>query len=369
MALRKLFTKRMFEGFKTTMPFEQTIVSSTPLQQQTVVPPNSSQANFHREYLASPDSTNRGFFRRFLFSRAVYHSVPARLPEFLSIPVGEKLREKLNGINNIAGAGYRLHLGDVNLPPVPAPRSDDSVDGNGVSVNDARKILRAWQMEKLKAKLRNITESSVSYTEFLRICVECCENNDQGAEFAKILDDSGNVIVLGNVVFLRPEQVAKSIESIINQSIAHPNDPRRKELEQMEKQKTMIDDKAKAQVRAELYCGLGFLTAQTLGFMRLTFWELSWDVMEPICFFVGSIHFSLAFLFFLRTSTEPTFQGYFYRRFKAKQERLMKTHNFDMRRYNELCNACNPRYHAGANSEPSPPFHHPEQTLLRAMHR
>ena len=62
-------------------------------------------------------------------------------------------------------------------------------------------------MEKLKAKLREIPKSSISYSEFVRVCVQGCENEDQGAEFAKMLDDSGNVIVLGNVVFLRPEQV------------------------------------------------------------------------------------------------------------------------------------------------------------------
>lgn len=159
-------------------------------------------------------------------------------------------------------------------------------------------------------------------------------------------------------------QVAKSIESLIYESIANPNDPRRKELEQMEKQKAMIDDKAKAQVRTELYFGLGFLTIQTLGFMRLTFWELSWDVMEPICFFVTSLNFAFAYLFFIRTSTEPTFQGYFHRRFMAKQERLMKTHNFDIRRYNDLCKAC---YPSAKSCEASPI--HAEETLLRALNR
>ncbi|KAJ1419727.1 Coiled-coil domain containing protein, C-terminal [Sesbania bispinosa] len=347
MALRKFLRKRLFDGSKTTMPstpLEHTIASSSPLQ-QTIVPPNyASKTNFHREYLTSPDSSDKGFFRRFLLRNAVYHSGTARLPEFLTLPVGEKLREKLKGINNITGAGDRLRL----------------VYGNGISVEDAKKILKASQMEKLKAKLKAIPESSVSHSQFLQICVESCQNHDQGAEFAKMLDDSGNVIVLGNVVFLRPEQVAKTIESLIYQSIPNPNDPRRRELEQMESQKAMIDAKAKAQVRAELYFGLGFLTIQTLGFMRLTFWELSWDVMEPICFFVTSLNFAFAYLFFLRTSTEPTFQGYFFRRFKTKQERLMKTYNFDIHRYNELCKAFYPSY----QSEPSPPCHHAAETLL-----
>nr|KAJ0188338.1 hypothetical protein LSAT_V11C900455790 [Lactuca sativa] len=40
----------------------------------------------------------------------------------------------------------------------------------------------------------------------------------------------------------------------------------------------LIDQKATSKVRGELYCGLTSLIVQTLGCMRLTFWELSWDV-------------------------------------------------------------------------------------------
>lgn len=126
------------------------------------------------------------------------------------------------------------------------------------------------------------------------------------------------------------------METLISQSIAMPNDPRRAELENLEHQKSQIDEKARSQVRGELYCGLGFLALQTLGFMRLTFWELSWDVMEPICFFATSLHFALAYGFFMRTSKEPTFEGYFQRRFKVKQNNLIKIHNFDVERYNKL---------------------------------
>ncbi|KAG4200211.1 hypothetical protein ERO13_A05G196600v2 [Gossypium hirsutum] len=211
-----------------------------------------------------------------------------------------------------------------------------------VSVEDARKLLRASQIQKLKAKLREIPKSSISYYEFVQICLDGCGNEAQGLELAKVLDHSGNVIVLGNVVFLRPEELAKSMESMISESMALPDDPRRKELEEMGKQKAEIDKKAKAQVRGELYCGLGFLLLQTLGFMRLTFWELSWDVMEPICFFVTSLHFASAYGFFLTTSTEPSFEGYFQRRFKTKQRKLIKAHSFDIEKYNKLRQALYP---------------------------
>lgn len=140
------------------------------------------------------------------------------------------------------------------------------------------------------------------------------------------------------------KQVVKSVEKMISESMAIPNDPRKKELEEMEKQKGEIDRKAELQVKTELYCGLGFFMVQTLGFMRLTFWELSWDVMEPICFFVTSLHVGLGYGFFLKTSKEPSFEGYFQRRFKAKQRKLMKIHSFDIEKYNQLRRAFYPTY-------------------------
>lgn len=110
----------------------------------------------------------------------------------------------------------------------------------------------------------------------------------------------------------------------------------RTELEEMEKEKAVIDTKANTMVRRELWAGLGFLVAQTVAFMRLTFWELSWDVMEPICFYVTSMYFMAGYTFFLKTSKEPCFEGFYQSRFSSKQKRLMKLHNFDIARYNEL---------------------------------
>ena len=55
---------------------------------------------------------------------------------------------------------------------------------------------------------------------------------------------------------------------------ANPNDPRLKELEEVEKQNVEIDKKAVILLRLELLGGLGFLVLQIAGFMKLTFWEL-----------------------------------------------------------------------------------------------
>ncbi|GAB4852085.1 hypothetical protein Ancab_016275 [Ancistrocladus abbreviatus] len=323
-------------AFRRDLPNKRLFILTSP-----TVPPNATRYNFHREYVTSPDARNRGFYRRFFQWRAINQSSSSRFPEFLSLPVGDKLRETLRGLS-IAG-DRRIQFQDLAPPPPSmAIPGGGHHSGGGLAVEDARKILRASVMEKLKVKLREAPEKTVSYSEFVRICVNGCGNEAQGLEFAKLLDDSGNVIVLGNIVLLHPEQVVRSMESLISQSMSTTNDPRKKELEELEKQKAEIDKKARELVQRELYCGLGLLMAQTLGFMRLTFWELSWDVMEPICFFVTSLHFALAYGFFLRTSTEPSFEGYFQRRFKAKQKKLMKMQGFNIEKYNQLCKAFYP---------------------------
>jgi len=138
-------------------------------------------------------------------------------------------------------------------------------------------------------------------------------------------------------------KVARAIESVM--PLTMPNklkDSRASELKAMEEKKAEIDGKAEALVKKELWAGLGLLLLQTTGFMRLTFWELSWDVMEPICFFVTSIYFMAGYAFFLRTSRDPSFEGFFHCRFAAKQKRLMKTHKFDEDKFNELRKALCP---------------------------
>jgi len=73
-------------------------------------------------------------------------------------------------------------------------------------VEEVRKVLKAAQMEMARSRLRSMEREWISYSEFLKVCCEI-SSLDQGLGIAKALDESGAVIVLGNVVFLRPDQV------------------------------------------------------------------------------------------------------------------------------------------------------------------
>ena len=60
---------------------------------------------------------------------------------------------------------------------------------------------------------------------------------------------------------------------------------RRVELKKLQDKKEEIDVLAHTQARRILWSGLGFGVITVGFFFRLTFWEFSWDVMEPIAFF------------------------------------------------------------------------------------
>lgn len=94
----------------------------------------------------------------------------------------------------------------VRIESVAPPRREE-MTVKGLTVSETKKLLRIYQMEKVKERLREISKSSVSYWEFVQICNESCGNDEQGSQLAKSLDHSGCVVVLGNIVFLHPHQV------------------------------------------------------------------------------------------------------------------------------------------------------------------
>lgn len=177
MASKKTLAQRLFSIYKT---------SSKNLTNCRWIPNRASLA---------PDPGDSAIFSRFLHKRAIQ---PATSPELRSFLTGESLIEK---IKEIGIARDRLRLD--GLTP-PKERSE-------LTALDTRKLLRAVQLETVKSRLREIQKTWIPYSEFVRICGEGSTIPDQGRSFAKMLDDSGSVVVLGDVVFLRPEQENKTL--------------------------------------------------------------------------------------------------------------------------------------------------------------
>ncbi|XVF59568.1 hypothetical protein PTKIN_Ptkin07bG0286400 [Pterospermum kingtungense] len=342
MALKKTLVEKLFNISKmSSQAVTNCRVSSSTVQNRV------SQRAGKATTAMAPDpgdgkgnDNGNGMFRRFLHKEAMLS------PAMRKLPMGGNLMEKLREID-MSKDRIRLDGLIQHLPAEPAV-----TEVAALSVQETKKLLRVAQLEVVKTSLRETGKNWVSYSDFIRICGESCSDPEQGLQFAKLLDESGAVIVLGNVVVLRPEQVAKALGGLIPLPGPNPSDPRRKKLAELEKQKAMIDRKADTLVRRELWLGLTYLVVQTAGFMRLTFWELSWDVMEPICFYVTSMYFMACYAFFLRTSKEPSFEGFYQSRFSTKLKHLIKANDFDIDKYNELKGIFHP--HSSPEQSPSP---------------
>lgn len=142
----------------------------------------------------APEPGDDGVLRRFLHKRAAFQP-EVRSPH----PTGDGLLQKLREMD--------ITRNRIRLEGLSPPVKEESA----VEVQDVRKLLRAAQLEAVKSKLRKIPQNCVSYSEFIQMCGENCSDQEQAKQIAKILDDSATVIILGDVVFLKPEQEIESL--------------------------------------------------------------------------------------------------------------------------------------------------------------
>ncbi|XP_039019722.1 calcium uniporter protein 6, mitochondrial-like [Hibiscus syriacus] len=209
-----------------------------------------------------------------------------------------------------------------------------------VTFAEARKLMRLVNVESLKAKLGIEGKEVVGYSELLKACesMGVARSLDEAIAFARVLDEAGIVLLFRDKVYLHPDKVLDLIRRAVPLALFAEDDPLRDELKKLQEKKEEIDVQAHKQVRGILWCGLGFSVLQVGLFFRLTFWEFSWDVMEPITFFTTATGIVVGYTYFLFTSRDPSYQDLLKRLFLSRQRKLLKKHNFDINRLKELQN-------------------------------
>ncbi|MCL7034195.1 hypothetical protein MKW94_021067 [Papaver nudicaule] len=213
---------------------------------------------------------------------------------------------------------------------------------DAISFSEARKLMRLVNVESLKRKLGMEQEEVIGYKDLLRACesMGVARSYDEAAAFARVLDEAGVILLFRDKVYLHPDKVVDLVRRAVPLALAPEDDPRRDELKKLQKEKEDIDVLAHKQVRRILWSGLGFSVLQVGLFFRLTFWEFSWDVMEPIAFFTTTTGLVVGYAYFLFTSRDPTYQDLMKRLFLNRQRKLYKRQNFNVDRFVELQNHC-----------------------------
>ena len=135
-------------------------------------------------------------------------------------------------------------------------------------------------------------------------------------------------------------QVVELVRRAVPLALSPENDSRKEELKKLQEKKEEIDKLAHKQVRRILWSGLGFFMCQVGLFFRLTFWEFSWDVMEPIAFFTTASGLLVGYAYFLITSRDPTYEDFMERLYLSRHRKLCAKNSFDMEKYLELQKHC-----------------------------
>eukprot|EP00795_Rhopilema_esculentum_P012895 gene12896-3647_t len=128
----------------------------------------------------------------------------------------------------------------------------------------------------------------------------------------------------GSYIEHREEQIQRMLE--------HLNS----ELEPLEDSKALLDQKAARRTNILVWGGLAYMAAQ-FGFLaRLTWWEYSWDIMEPVTYFVTYGSSIAMYAYFVLTREEYTYN---YARDRAHLIRFHKEaegNKFDLLKYNNI---------------------------------
>ncbi|GAB4824270.1 hypothetical protein Ancab_007157 [Ancistrocladus abbreviatus] len=215
-------------------------------------------------------------------------------------------------------------------------------DGDAISFSEAKKLMRLVNVEALKTKLGMEGKEVIGYSELLKACegMGIARSLDEAAAFARVLDEAGVVLLFRDKVYLHPDKIVDMVRRSVPLALTAEDDPRKEELKKLQERKEEIDRLAHKHVRCILWSGLGIAVMQVGLFFRLTFWEFSWDVMEPIAFFATTTGIIIGYAYFLFTSKDPTYQDLMKRLFLSRQRKLFKKHNFDISRFKELQEKC-----------------------------
>ncbi|KAL0651104.1 hypothetical protein Bca4012_093795 [Brassica carinata] len=189
-----------------------------------------------------------------------------------------------------------------------------------ITLTEAKKLMRLVNLEDMKKKLG----------------MGLVRSPDEAHVFARVLDDAGVVLIFRDKVYLHPDKVVDLIRRVFPTDETPEEAQIKEEFNKMRTMKEEIDVLAHRQVRKILWFGLATAIVQISLFVRLTFWEFSWDVMEPITFFATVTSIILGYAYFLITSSDPTYQDLMKRLFLSRQRKLLKTQRFDAERFQAL---------------------------------
>lgn len=208
---------------------------------------------------------------------------------------------------------------------------------------DAVAVLKHARLGKLRDQLQEASESApyVSRAKLVEMIQGsgAADTVEDAEQICSALSNSGQVLLYQDKAYLRPAEVAEMVLQALPDttkdlqeklSILH------QELQPLEALKADVDKYAHARSNMLLWGGLAGVMAVWAVCFRLTFWELSWDVMEPITYFIGSGTGIAFYLYFLVTQKEFAYREWKNQMMTKLQAQGYAKKHLDLTRYQKI---------------------------------
>ena len=223
--------------------------------------------------------------------------------------------------------------------------SDSSSDSDNETLKGRRRegvaLLRSLNAYKFREHLKSLRQNHtfIRYDEMVALAQKkgAAGTPAESRELCNTLISAGVVFRFRDVVYLSTHEVAETILASLPDTKVESEkrmEELKHELEPLEKQKNDYEARLSRYRSWMLGSGLFLLLFQFGVFVRLTYWELSWDVMEPIAYFTSLIYGIVLFTYSLWTKENfeiPNVSS------KMAQFVIRKRHvKYDKERYSQL---------------------------------
>eukprot|EP01102_Stenamoeba_stenopodia_P002465 TRINITY_DN1229_c0_g1_i1.p1 TRINITY_DN1229_c0_g1~~TRINITY_DN1229_c0_g1_i1.p1 ORF type:complete len:331 (-),score=93.90 TRINITY_DN1229_c0_g1_i1:227-1219(-) len=225
------------------------------------------------------------------------------------------------------------------------------------SSGDVQTILKKSDSAALRKALESDTREKISLSEYLTIAAKYGFSEKDAKQLALSFTDAGVIMYLPNstdpalqtLVHLKPQNVFTALYKAIDfngsriQTSLAELQAMKEDFERKKDLKDQLDDKAHRAANRLIYLGGAWLFVQAAVLARMTWWEFSWDIVEPITYFVTFTGALIGYLYFATTKSEYTYEDLRDRLARTRREKFYERANFDPVAYQELAHQIHER--------------------------
>ena len=216
-------------------------------------------------------------------------------------------------------------------------------------IETVQQTLSRPKFTNLRKQLESDARFRITEEEYYSIAAKNNVSMEEAQKFIDVLHEATVITKLKQApkfIFLKPDLLSKHMLDIFDPEISENQREINKcqaeltqllgEKEELDKAKVLLDKKAERASTRFMWYLFGGMLGQAALIARLTWWELSWDVMEPITYILTYSTGIFFLAYFTIWRREYTYEGIWDRLARKKKDSLYVKHNFNIERYNSI---------------------------------